>query len=94
MVITQEFLVAAFIGLVAVPLLNFVKGKLGWEGGKALLLSVVVAGIGGAAVYGVGVLLGLYAAPQITWDSFPGLFATVFAISQVVFQGLKVRREG
>lgn len=92
MAITQEFLVAAFIGLVAVPVINFVKSKFGWDGGKALVLSVAVAAVGGLAVYGVGILFGLYAMPEISLENLPGLVSIVFAIAQLVYQGIKAGR--
>ena len=94
MEISQEFLIAAFIGLVAVPLIDFIKAKFWWEGGKALVLSIAVSAVGGLAVYGVGILFGLYTIPEISWETLPGLFAVVFAIAQAVYQGIKIRREG
>ena len=90
---TQEFLIAAFIGLVAVPLINYAKDALGWYGGKALVLTVAVSAVGGLAVYGIGTLVGLYEFPGISWDTLPALVATVFAIGQLVYRSIAIARE-
>lgn len=86
----NEQLIAVFVGIVAIPVINFVKGEFGWDGAKALLLSGVLSGVGAIVVMLLG---GNVDFSDFDLDKFVAILPTVFATAQAIFQAIKIARE-
>lgn len=81
----NDQLIAVFVAVIAEPILRFVKRKFALEGPVMLLVTVIMAAIGGALI----VLQQEGAEGFSSLDSFLKLVPTIFAVGQVIFALLK-----
>ncbi len=79
---------AVIAGLVGVPAVNFLKGKLGWSGDRVKFLSAVVSGVlaflslGAACVIAIA---GLACVLPLTWDTGAAAVGIAFTVSQLFY---------
>jgi len=85
-IIFYKLLVDLVLGLLSVPFIGFIKSKLGWSEGKALLLALGVAGALGAAELVVAGALNL---ESFTWDQLFYTISAVFAVAQIYYRKLQ-----
>jgi hypothetical protein len=89
MQITQDqvlLVINALIGLIGVPIVDWVKGKLGVDGKLAVLLTVIISiGLGIAVAFSNGALTGdIVSVDQVAQGS-----AVVFAFATMFFKALQ-----
>jgi hypothetical protein len=79
---------AVIAGLVGVPAVNFLKGKLGWSGERVKFLSAVTSGVlsflalGAACVIAIA---GLACVLPLTWDTGAAAVGIAFTVSQLFY---------
>ena len=83
----MDAILSVLVGLVAIPVVSFLKARLGWSGPRAQLLSAAVA-----VVLAAGYLAATGALLPISLDTLAERAALVFATSQLVYR-LIVARE-
>jgi len=89
-VIMFKLLIDFLLGLLSVPFLEFIKSKLGWSQGKALLLAVGVAAVLGAAELAVA---GYFKVEAFTIDQLFYTVSAVVAASQLYYSKLQINKE-
>ncbi len=89
LVVFFKLLVDLVLGLLSVPFIGFIKSRLGWSEGKALLLAVGVAGVLGAAELAVA---GYFNVEAFTLDQLFYTISAVVAVSQIYFRKLKLNQ--
>lgn len=89
-VIMFKLAVDFLLGLLSVPFLEFIKAKLGWSQGKALLLAVGVAAVLGAAELAVA---GYFKVEAFTIDQLFYTVSAVVAASQLYYSKLQINKE-
>ena len=83
-------IVSALLGLIGVPFVDWVKGKLAVSDGKALLIAGAVAAVLGAAQLVVAGQLGV---ADFSLDSLAATFGLIYASANIFFQVLKYGRQ-
>ena len=68
-------------GLAAITVVGILKTALGWDGGKALLLTYVVCGVLGALVFG---LQGGFT--NLSIEGVAGALAGIFAVATAIYK--------
>lgn len=84
----RDQLIAVFVGVVAEPLIRFIKSKFNLSGSVMLLVAVAFAAVGGVAVVGIELLIDP-AAPPLSLDRVVELAPTVFLVGNIIFNLLK-----
>ena len=82
-------LAALLAGGFVVPVVNQIKGWLGWSGYAAFGLSAVVATVFGVAV---AVAEGAITGSSFSWSNLFELFTAVFVAAQTVYQMLESKK--
>ena len=76
-------IVTIIVGLLGMPLTNWLKAQLGVDGKQALILTALVAGL--LAVSEL-MLTGALVPGEITVANFPGVFGLVFATATIYYK--------
>ena len=78
--------VSALLGLLGVPFVDWIKGKLGVEDGKALLIAGALAAVLGTLQLVIAGQLGI---ADFSLDNLAYTFGVIFAAADVFFKLLK-----
>jgi NhaP-type Na+/H+ or K+/H+ antiporter len=83
-------IVSVLLGLLGVPFVSWVKGKLNVSEGKALLIAGAVAGVLGAAQLFVAGQLGV---ADFSLDNLAATFGVIFSSATVFYKLLKYGKQ-
>ena len=80
----METVIAALSGGVGIPVVNFLKGKLGWSGKASVALTTAVSVVLGVAAMFITGQLGL--PTEFTPEAIAGFVGVVFSTATIVFK--------
>ena len=79
----MEELIPWVVGAIGVPIVSWLKNRLGWSGKQALWLT---AGVSALLAIGVLFYTGGLVVDEITWQNVAGVFGKVFSAATLVYK--------
>ncbi len=86
----MEELIPWAVGVIGVPVVGWLKGRLGWNGKQALWLT---AGVSVCLAIGVLIYSGDLTTAEISWANVAGVFGVVFSAATLVYKQFAKKKE-